>query len=87
VEGLTLRAAADVLRSHPTHLVRAFSKRFGMAPHRYLTSRRVDLARGLLLDGRPAHRVAVDVGFYDQSHLNRHFKRIVGTSPARFARP
>ncbi len=85
VDGVTLRDAAAALHAHPTHVVRAFSRRFGMAPHQYVTSRRVDLARRMLLDGRPAGEVAVDAGFYDQSHLNRHFTRIVGTSPGRFA--
>ena len=85
IDGIALADAAAVLHAHPTHLIRAFRNRFGMAPHRYLTSRRVDLARRLLLAGQPASEVALDAGFYDQPHLNRHFRRIVGTSPARFA--
>ncbi|MFJ8740797.1 AraC family transcriptional regulator [Embleya sp. NPDC127516] len=86
VEGVTLAEAARLLYAHPTHLVRAFGREFGIGPHQYLTGRRVDLARGLLLDGMPPHTVAVTAGFYDQSHLNRHFKRVLGTSPGRFAR-
>jgi AraC-like DNA-binding protein len=43
--GLGLDEAARVLHAHPTHLVRAFSAEFGLPPHRYLTGRRVDLAR------------------------------------------
>ncbi|WP_042391807.1 helix-turn-helix transcriptional regulator [Streptacidiphilus carbonis] len=86
VEGLTLEQAAEQLHANPAHLVRAFTSEFDMPPHQYLTSRRVDRARGLLLDGVPARTVAVDAGFYDQSHLTRHFRRIVGTSPGRFAR-
>jgi AraC-like DNA-binding protein len=83
--GLTLRAAADVLHAHPGHLVRAFTATFGLAPHRYLTGRRVGLARRLLLAGVPAAEVAVRAGFHDQSHLTRHFVRHVGTTPARYA--
>ncbi|WP_331766534.1 AraC family transcriptional regulator [Embleya sp. NBC_00896] len=86
VTGLTLREAADLLYAHPTHLVRAFSREFGIGPHQYLTGRRVDLARGLLLDGMPARTVAATAGFYDQSHLTRHFKRLLGTGPGHFAR-
>ncbi|MYS81566.1 helix-turn-helix transcriptional regulator [Embleya scabrispora] len=86
VEGVTLGAASELLHAHPTHLVRAFGREFGVGPHQYLTGRRVDLARGLLLDGMPPHTVAVTAGFYDQSHLNRHFKRALGISPGRFAR-
>ncbi|WP_405392942.1 AraC family transcriptional regulator [Streptomyces sp. NBC_01102] len=86
VEGLTLRDAADRLHTHHTHLVRAFSREFGMAPHQYLTGRRVDLARRLLLGGMRAPEVATSVGFYDQSNFSRHFKRVVGTSPGHYAR-
>ncbi|MFI2780932.1 AraC family transcriptional regulator [Streptomyces sp. ALB3] len=86
VEGLTLRDAAERLHAHHTHLVRAFSREFGMAPHQYVTGRRVDLARRLLLGGMPAPEVATSAGFYDQSHLSRHFRRVVGTSPGRYAR-
>lgn len=86
VDGVTLERAAELLHAHPTHLVRAFTHRHGMPPHRYLTGRRVELARGLLLAGRRPAEVATEAGFYDQSHLNRHFARMLGTSPARFAR-
>jgi AraC-like DNA-binding protein len=66
--------------------VRTFSRKFGISPHQYLTGRRVDLARRLLLDGMPPGAAAAAVGFCDQSHLNRSFKRLLGTSPGRYAR-
>ncbi|WP_434095535.1 AraC family transcriptional regulator [Streptomyces goshikiensis] len=84
--GLSLSEAAGLLQAHPAHLVRSFSAAFGIAPHQYLISRRVALARRLLLDGRPAAEVAVEAGFHDQSHFTRHFKRLVGTTPGRYAR-
>ncbi|GAA2045023.1 AraC family transcriptional regulator [Catenulispora yoronensis] len=87
VEGVSLEAAAAELHFHPAHLIRSFTREYGMAPHRYLTSRRVDLARGLLLTGMPPARAATASGFWDQSHLARHFKRVVGVSPGRFAVP
>jgi len=86
LEGIALAEAARLLHTHPTHLVRTFSGAFGIAPHQYMTSRRVDLARRLLLDGQPPGEAATAAGFYDQSHLTRHFKRVVGTTPGRYAR-
>ncbi|MFG3516640.1 helix-turn-helix transcriptional regulator [Streptomyces bobili] len=83
-EGLTLGAAAGLLQAHPAHLVRAFSAAYGIAPHQYLTARRVDRARRLLLDGLPVGEVAVAAGFYDQAHLTRHFRRLVGVPPGRY---
>ncbi|MCX4990077.1 MULTISPECIES: AraC family transcriptional regulator [unclassified Streptomyces] len=86
VEGIALDEAARLVHAHPAHLVRAFSGAFGIAPHQYLMSRRVDRARRLLLDGRPPGEVAITTGFYDQSHLTRHFRRLVGVTPGRYAR-
>ncbi|HSI92345.1 MAG TPA: AraC family transcriptional regulator [Jiangellaceae bacterium] len=86
VNGVTLHAAAETLNAHPAHLVRAFTRQYGLPPHRYLTGRRVDLARQLLLAGRPAAEVAVAVGFYDQAHLTRHFRRYLGVPPANYRR-
>ncbi|WP_377268091.1 AraC family transcriptional regulator [Peterkaempfera sp. SMS 1(5)a] len=86
LDTVTLEEASRLVHAHPTHLVRAFSAAFGMAPHQYVTSRRVDLARRLLLAGQPPGEVATAAGFYDQSHLTRHFKRVVGTTPGRYAR-
>ena len=84
-ETVTLRQASETIHAHPAHLVRMFSREFGISPHQYLTGRRVDLARRLLLDGMPPSEAAAAVGFYDQSHLNRTFRRHVGISPGRFA--
>jgi len=85
-EKLTLREASGRVGAHPAHLVRVFSREFGISPHQYLTGRRVDLARRLLLEGLAPSLVAAEAGFYDQSHLSRHFTRILGTPPGRYAR-
>lgn len=84
VDGIALDEAARLTHAHPAHLVRAFSAAFGMPPHRYLTARRVDLARRLLLDGLPVGEVATATGFYDQAHLTRHFRKLVGVPPGRY---
>ncbi len=81
---LTLTDAARLLHAHPAHLVRTFSTTYGIPPHQYLTSRRIDRARRLLLDGLPPSEVATATGFYDQAHLTRHFKRWVGVTPGRY---
>lgn len=84
----SLRTLAATAGLSPTHLVRTFTARFGLPPHAYLLGRRIETARRLLLDGLPPADVAATVGFADQSHLTRHFRRHVGTTPGRFrARP
>ncbi|OCG74766.1 helix-turn-helix transcriptional regulator [Microbacterium sediminis] len=84
-ESFTIAEAARILGAHPSHLVRAFSRAYGIAPHRYVTGRRVDRARRLLLGGLSPAETAVAVGFHDQAHLTRHFRRTLGTTPAAFA--
>jgi AraC-like DNA-binding protein len=85
-QNVTLREAAEAIHAHPAHLVRMFSREFGISPHQYLAGRRVDLARKLLLDGLPLSQAATVAGFCDQSHLSRSFRRLLGTSPGRYAR-
>ncbi|WP_443031878.1 AraC family transcriptional regulator [Streptomyces sp. CA-210063] len=83
-DGVTLEEAAGMVHAHPAHLVRAFGAAFGIAPHQYLMSRRVERARRLLLEGMRPGEAAVAAGFYDQAHLTRHFRRWVGVTPGRY---
>jgi AraC-like DNA-binding protein len=84
-EHLTLEEAGRLLHVSPAHLVKCFTRAFGIAPHRYVVARRIDAARRRLLEGEPVAQVATNVGFHDQAHFTRLFKRHVGTTPARFA--
>lgn len=86
VDGISLATASAALGARPSHLVRAFGREMGISPHRYLVGRRLDLARRLLLTGKQPNVVAAEVGFYDQAHLTRHFKRTLGVTPAAYAR-
>src|SRR5258706_11400777 len=68
----------------PYHLTRVFKKATGVSPHRYLVQVRVNSARSLLTAGagdRSLAEIASAVGFADQSHLTRHFKRMLGMTP------
>ena len=66
------------------HLCMLFARRYGVAPHQYQIQLRLDRAKALLLAGRPIDRVAKAVGFFDGSHLVRHFRRVVGFTPSRY---
>jgi AraC-like DNA-binding protein len=84
-EPLTLAAAAAELDASETQLARAFRDVYGIAPYAYVIGRRLDVARDRILAGRPLADVAAEVGFFDQAHLTRRFRRFLGTTPGRFA--
>lgn len=67
-------------------LSRAFKAAFGIAPHAYLVQLRLARARQLLASGQPPARVAMTLGFADQSHMGRWFRRAYGLTPAHYRR-
>ena len=76
-----LAAAADCSRYAA---YRAFSATFGLAPSDYQRQLRLREARRLLGTGMPAAQVATDVGFADQAHLTRWFRRCYGVTPGAY---
>jgi AraC-like DNA-binding protein len=76
---------ADHVGVDKYHLIRAFRAQVGVPPYEFLTHARVHRARELLRRGVPAASAATAVGFCDQSQLHRHFVRLVGMTPGRYA--
>lgn len=74
-------AAAEL---SPSYLIRAFKERYGMTPHVYQTNRRIQYGREQLRRGNPIADVALEVGFADQAHFQRTFKRFVAATPAQY---
>jgi AraC-like DNA-binding protein len=85
VETVTLDALADHAGIDKFHLCRAFRAQVGLPPHAYLTRLRIMRAKQLLAAGVRPSEIAPRVGLYDQSQLNRHFRRIVGTTPGAYS--
>ena len=67
-------------------LSRDFRAMFGTSPYRYLTLRRLDLARRMMRHGDAIANVAYDCGFSDQSHFGRVFRRTYGLTPRAWLR-
>ncbi|MFG3292847.1 helix-turn-helix domain-containing protein [Streptomyces sp. NPDC048179] len=65
-------------------LLRAFRTTMGVPPYAWLAQYRVDRARGLLEAGLRPAEVATLVGFADQAHLTRWFRRVLGVTPAAY---
>jgi AraC-like DNA-binding protein len=81
----SLDELARAVALSPFYLARSFRSQVGMAPSAYRRALRVEAAKKLLQSGEPPVRVAASCGFYDQAHLNRHFKRVTGVTPVQYA--
>ena len=61
-----------------------FRLQVGVSPHRYICRLRVERAQALIRGGVPPATAASEAGFYDQSHLSRHFKSMLGMTPGQY---
>ncbi|TFH86887.1 AraC family transcriptional regulator [Billgrantia azerbaijanica] len=68
------------------HFLRLFRRQFGITPHQYVLSCRINAARNALEAGVAPSEVAFRYGFTDLSHFNRRFKRIYGKTPYQYQR-
>jgi len=70
----------------PSHLVRSFKKQFGLAPHAYQIQHRLIKGKSLLKQGMSVAQSSIELGFHDQSHFHRHFKKTIGVTPGCYAK-
>ena len=85
-ENVSLEKLAGMNNMSPFHFNRTFSKHVGMPPHAFQVQLRVSQAKRLLGKGLDIAQAASQSGFSDQSHLTRHFKRIIGITPGEYRR-
>lgn len=85
-ENVLLDQLAEIAHLSPFHLLRAFRDQVGLPPHAYQLQARIIHAKSLLATGLSCAETALAVGFADQSHFSRHFKRIVGVPPGLYSR-
>jgi AraC-like DNA-binding protein len=87
---LTLAELAELAGLSVWRFATVFRQQVGVSPHRYICRLRVERAQSLIRSGVPAATAASEAGFYDQSHLSRHFKSVCGMTPGQYlttARP
>lgn len=80
----SLAALAETYGLSRYQLLRAFRTTMGVPPYAWLAQHRVHRARALLDAGRRPAEVAGAVGFADQAHLTRWFRRVLGVTPAAY---
>jgi AraC family transcriptional regulator len=81
-QDLSLTELATIVQISPHYFSHLFKQSMGISAHQYVIRCRVERAKNLLLQGNLSlAEVAYKVGFANQSHLNRHFKRLLGVTP------
>lgn len=85
-QNISLAELAAVAHLSEFHFARLFKQTTGLPPYQFVIHQRVERAKRLIAAGQLSlAQIAIEVGFSDQSQLTRHFKRLVGVTPKRFA--
>lgn len=78
---------AMFLGYNKSYFIREFKKRVGITPNNYIINRKIEAAKTQILTKIYENNISLlshELGFYDQSHLNRNFKKIYGISPSKY---
>lgn len=86
-DNVSLEMLAGMTGQSRSSFCRWFKTETGLSPHQWFLRARIDEAMRLLSQGaQPLSDVALAVGFTDQAHFGRTFKRVTGTSPGAWQR-
>ena len=84
-EKISLNTLAETTEISSYYFGRLFKKSTGITPHQYLIKCRIDRAQVLLKERKLSiSNIAFEVGFSNQSHFIKHFKRLTGKTPKKF---
>lgn len=85
-EQITLKDLSLEVGYTESYISRIFKKRFGLTPHAYIVNKKVNRAKNKLLNSQNINiaNLSNELGFYDQSHLNKFFKRSYAVSPNKY---
>lgn len=83
-EPINLDDLAELVGMTRFSLAKRFRQRFGISPYRYVCQVRIRQAQTMMEQGLRPTEIAIEIGFFDQSHLARHFKRLCGMTPRQY---
>lgn len=82
---ISLAELANVAGISKYHLCRIFAGIVGTSPHVYQIQLRLNHAKKMLVERKEVSAIAQELGFYDQSHFGKYFKKFSGTTPRRYS--
>lgn len=84
---LSLKELSNLVQMSPHYFSTLFKQSTGTTPHQYVIRCRIERAKYLMEQNKLSlAEIATQVGFVDQSHLHRHFKRLVGITPKNYGK-
>lgn len=85
-DNVSLTELSELTGLSKFYVCRVFREAIGLPPHAYLNLVRIHQAKRLLKKGLSVSQVAVDVGFFDQTHFTKRFKAVLGITPNQYAK-
>ena len=86
-ETIQVKDLGGIVRRSTAHFCRTFKRTFGQTPHAYITARRLERAKSLMLESEEQLSViALACGFTDQAHLSKLFRQHTGETPGAWRR-
>lgn len=79
-----LETLADSIYINKYYFIRRFKETVGLTPHSFHIQNRIRKAKQLLRERHSITDTAIETGFYDQSHFDKAFRRILGISPSEY---
>ena len=83
-DNLNLEELAERVNLSKYQLIRRFRDEQGTTPWKFLMGKRIEKVKELLEEGMSPGQAAVETGFYDQSHLNKVFRKSTGLTPKAY---
>lgn len=81
-EDLTIAELAEEVGLNPNYMIQSFTRAMGISPYAYLLNRKICRSKEMIASGMRPLDVALELGFYDQSHFIRVFHKVLGVTPS-----
>jgi AraC-like DNA-binding protein len=84
-QNITIEYIADNLKLSKAHVIREFSKSYGISPYNYLIEQKIAIAKKMLiLHNMNINEISNKLGFEDSNYFSKLFKKKTGLSPLQY---
>lgn len=84
IDAFSLSQTASQFGISKYKFIRLFKQETGLTPNNFILLKKIEQSKQMLKSGNPIFDVAIDCGFYDNSHFYKNFKRFIGVNPLEF---